>query len=101
MAPGDASLFQPCKCPRMVHPLCLARWQLRSAGRDEEKQCRFCHYCLPDWRISIQTRAAQDVRRCGVRAPATMTVAFCGKVIQNYSLRTPVCDSTSSVFLVH
>ena len=78
--PGDGSLFQPCNCPRVVHPLCLARWQLRSAGRDEEKRCRFCRHQLPDWRVSMETRAAQDVRRCGFRAPATMTVAFDGQV---------------------
>lgn len=78
--PEDGPLFQPCNCPRKVHPLCLARWQLRSAGRDEEKRCRFCCHGLPDWRASMQTRAAQDVRRCGVKAPATMTVAFNGQV---------------------
>jgi hypothetical protein len=33
-------IFSPCKCPRKVHPQCLARWQLQQAGRHEEKFCR-------------------------------------------------------------
>lgn len=34
-------LFQPCSCPRHVHPLCLARWQLQQAGKAEERCCRW------------------------------------------------------------
>jgi E3 ubiquitin-protein ligase DOA10 len=37
---GDTTLYAPCKCPRKVHPQCLARWQLQQAGRHEEKFCR-------------------------------------------------------------
>ena len=37
---GDNRLMAPCKCPRKVHPQCLARWQLQQAGRHEEKSCR-------------------------------------------------------------
>jgi hypothetical protein len=37
---GSHKLMSPCKCPRKVHPQCLARWQLQQAGRHEEKFCR-------------------------------------------------------------
>ncbi|GFH20715.1 RING-CH-type domain-containing protein [Haematococcus lacustris] len=37
------ALIAPCDCPRLVHAHCLARWQLQSAGKDEELNCRFCH----------------------------------------------------------
>jgi hypothetical protein len=37
---GSSELMSPCKCPRKVHPQCLARWQLQQAGRHEEKFCR-------------------------------------------------------------
>lgn len=30
---GGRGLVRPCKCPRAVHQVCLARWQLRSAGK--------------------------------------------------------------------
>ncbi|EFN56022.1 hypothetical protein CHLNCDRAFT_13478, partial [Chlorella variabilis] len=43
-------LERPCRCPRSVHPACLARWQLASAGRAEERNCRFCQDHLPDWK---------------------------------------------------
>lgn len=75
----QGELAQPCKCPRLVHPKCLARWaqeqagnrqkpaspvpespnnvapllrrwQLQSAGKSEESKCRFCGAVLPDWR---------------------------------------------------
>ncbi|KAL6763226.1 hypothetical protein V8C86DRAFT_2496893 [Haematococcus lacustris] len=49
-ADGAKSLVSPCKCPRVAHAHCLARWQLQSAGKDEELHCRFCHQTLPDWR---------------------------------------------------
>jgi len=37
---GSHQMVAPCKCPRKVHPQCLARWQLQQAGRHEEKFCR-------------------------------------------------------------
>ncbi len=50
---GDNNLFSPCKCPRKVHPQCLARWQLQQAGRHEEKFCRFCNTNLTDWKSHL------------------------------------------------
>ena len=38
---GKESMMRPCLCPRRVHAKCLARWQLRQAGRSEEKHCRW------------------------------------------------------------
>jgi hypothetical protein len=38
---GSRQLLSPCKCPRKVHPQCLARWQLQQAGRHEERFCRW------------------------------------------------------------
>eukprot|EP00239_Pterosperma_sp_CCMP1384_P009059 CAMPEP_0197859630 /NCGR_PEP_ID=MMETSP1438-20131217/34359_1 /TAXON_ID=1461541 /ORGANISM="Pterosperma sp., Strain CCMP1384" /LENGTH=247 /DNA_ID=CAMNT_0043476193 /DNA_START=242 /DNA_END=985 /DNA_ORIENTATION=+ len=46
-------LARPCPCPRDVHPVCLARWQLRCAGKEQEKECRFCKNELPDWRSQL------------------------------------------------
>lgn len=37
---SKGQLINPCRCPRKVHPTCLARWQLQQAGRAEETQCR-------------------------------------------------------------
>ncbi|KAG1666166.1 hypothetical protein FOA52_011578 [Chlamydomonas sp. UWO 241] len=33
--------------------VCLARWQLQSAGQAEEYQCRFCNEALPDYRDTL------------------------------------------------
>ncbi|GBF99335.1 hypothetical protein Rsub_11747 [Raphidocelis subcapitata] len=50
---GSRRLVSPCKCPRRVHPPCLARWQLQQAGRHEEKFCRFCNTTLADWKANL------------------------------------------------
>jgi hypothetical protein len=50
---GDGPLITPCACPHPVHPRCLARWQLQQAGRPEERACRFCGGCYPDWRAVL------------------------------------------------
>ncbi len=52
---GEGELAHPCNCPedRVVHKKCLARWQLQSAGRSEEKSCRFCKAELPAWKDSL------------------------------------------------
>ncbi|KAK9815250.1 hypothetical protein WJX72_000688 [[Myrmecia] bisecta] len=44
-------------------------WQLYSAGKREEKACRFCHSTLPDWRQAHQALP---------RAPPIMTVTHNG-----------------------
>jgi hypothetical protein len=46
----DNPLIKACDCPRAAHAKCLARWQFHSAGREEEKECRFCHKTLTDWK---------------------------------------------------
>ena len=45
----DGDMCQPCKCPRHVHPHCVARWQVYNAGREEEKTCRYAemHAAIP------------------------------------------------------
>ncbi|KAF8073099.1 UXT-like protein [Scenedesmus sp. PABB004] len=44
-------LQQPCACKSLAcHSACLARWQLQSAGREEERMCRFCRATLPSWK---------------------------------------------------
>lgn len=66
-------LEQPCACPRSVHALCLARWQLHSAGREEERVCRFCHTELRDWKpVMTQATGAKVVT-------PYMRVSFNGK----------------------
>lgn len=54
VANENESLERPCRCPRHVHRSCLARWQLQSAGKEEEKRCRFCHQELPDWKSAFK-----------------------------------------------
>lgn len=49
----NEQLVKPCDCPRLVHIRCLARWQLQSAGKNEENKCRFCSATLPDWKSSL------------------------------------------------
>lgn len=46
-------LVRPCGCPKHVHRRCLAKWQLRCAGKHEETSCRFCKEVLPDWRSEL------------------------------------------------
>ncbi|GLC43026.1 hypothetical protein PLESTM_001414700 [Pleodorina starrii] len=50
-------LVQVCRCPTRVHRRCVARWQLYSAGRREEKSCRFCQDTLPDWKEVLTPRS--------------------------------------------
>ncbi|GIL62531.1 hypothetical protein Vafri_16743 [Volvox africanus] len=50
-------LVQVCRCPTRVHRRCVARWQLYSAGKREEKSCRFCQGTLPDWKEVLTPRA--------------------------------------------
>ncbi|EFJ50460.1 hypothetical protein VOLCADRAFT_58469, partial [Volvox carteri f. nagariensis] len=67
-------LEHPCACPRGVHAKCLARWQLQSAGRDEERYCRFCKSELPDWRDILTPKVPA--------APPVMAIVYDGKVIR-------------------
>ncbi|GIL46371.1 hypothetical protein Vafri_3361 [Volvox africanus] len=46
-------LIKPCRCPRVVHSVCLAKWQLSQSGRSEEKFCRFCKELLPEWQANL------------------------------------------------
>lgn len=68
----DNPLQRICKCPRKAHGPCIARWQLHSAGKPEERVCRFCEQQLPDWKPSL---TPQNVK------PVTpyMRVSFNGK----------------------
>ncbi|GMH33955.1 hypothetical protein BSKO_01789 [Bryopsis sp. KO-2023] len=68
----ERELTLPCKCPRHCHPLCLARWQLQSAGTRRETRCEFCDGVLPDWRSTLTPD-------CGANAPAIMNVNFDGR----------------------
>lgn len=53
--------------------MCLARWQLHSAGREEERVCRFCHTELRDWKpVMTQATGAKVVT-------PYMRVSFGGK----------------------
>ncbi|RMZ54361.1 hypothetical protein APUTEX25_001937 [Auxenochlorella protothecoides] len=56
-----------------AHRACLARWQLQSAGKAEEKMCRFCGADLPDWRGCWSTLPKAD---------PVMTVAHDGQTHQ-------------------
>jgi len=71
----SGALRNACACAgRLVHPRCLAKWQLHKAGTTEEHSCRFCSKQLPDWREEITTVVAPDC------APV-MTVSAGGKPI--------------------
>ncbi|KAG2430316.1 hypothetical protein HYH02_013793 [Chlamydomonas schloesseri] len=67
-------LEYPCACPRGVHAKCLARWQLQSAGREEERACRFCKAALPDWRDTLTPKVPA--------APPVMAIVYDGKVVR-------------------
>ncbi|KAK2079885.1 hypothetical protein QBZ16_002280 [Prototheca wickerhamii] len=54
-----------------VHPKCLARWQLQSAGTRRETRCEFCDGSLPNWKEEL-TPITQ------LEAPAIMNVNFDG-----------------------
>ncbi|CAL8461443.1 g974 [Coccomyxa elongata] len=75
---GEADECKPlllvCKCPRPVHAACAARWQLQSAGKSEETQCRFCAAALPDWRQFLTPEALRSVD-----ALATMSITLKAK----------------------
>eukprot|EP00798_Chlamydomonas_sp_ICE-L_P000002 gene2-12806_t len=77
-------LKSPCKCPRPVHLRCLARWNLQSAGGEEEQRCRFCLSKLPDWKETLST---VDVRK---EAPV-MALKFEGKVYKMRVRPGPEC----------
>ncbi|KAI8474321.1 MAG: hypothetical protein J3K34DRAFT_366279 [Monoraphidium minutum] len=72
-AGAHGPLERPCACPRSVHAMCLARWQLHSAGRDEERVCRFCHTELRDWKPVMTEVAGAKV------VTPYMRVSFNGK----------------------
>lgn len=44
------NLCRPCSCPRLVHPKCIAHWQIHSMGKAEETHCRFCNQQLANWK---------------------------------------------------
>ncbi|PNH11841.1 hypothetical protein TSOC_001276 [Tetrabaena socialis] len=73
-SPSAGVLEHPCACPRGVHAKCLARWQLQSAGRDEECHCRFCKHELPDWRDILSPKVPS--------APPVMAIVYDGKVVR-------------------
>ncbi|KXZ53526.1 hypothetical protein GPECTOR_7g976 [Gonium pectorale] len=70
-APGRP-LIRPCKCPRYCHGVCIARWQLQSAGSKKETHCEFCQSELPEWKETLTPS-------CGCQAPAVMNVCFGGR----------------------
>ncbi|GIL65689.1 hypothetical protein Vafri_19242 [Volvox africanus] len=70
----SGALEHPCACPRGVHAKCLARWQLQSAGREEERYCRFCKLELPDWRDILTPKVPA--------APPVMAIVYDGKVVR-------------------
>ena len=55
------SLIIPCDCPKFVHEKCMARWQLHSAGKSEENNCRFCDKTLSDWKEVIIPQSLKEV----------------------------------------
>ncbi|KAK9838039.1 hypothetical protein WJX74_010289 [Apatococcus lobatus] len=69
--PGNP-LATACRCPRVAHAGCLARWCLQSAGTRKETHCEFCDGRLPDWKSALTPR-------CGANAPAVMNVNFDGR----------------------
>ncbi|KXZ51012.1 hypothetical protein GPECTOR_14g253 [Gonium pectorale] len=70
-------LINPCKCPRKVHPRCLARWQLQQAGRLEETNCRFCQCNLADWKTSL---TPENLKPEVQRVQPIMVVYFEGQI---------------------
>ena len=71
-------LVRVCACPRTAHAKCVARWQLQSAGRPEEKNCRFCAAALPDWRSQLLPEGWSG--GAAALPPPTIAVHFHGQV---------------------
>jgi hypothetical protein len=98
----DNPLIKACDCPRLAHAKCIARWQFHSAGREEEKECRFCHKTLTDWKeVAVSeplkerlksTRAMMAIMLNGVRHKIYVTPdkegakAFTNKIRELYGL---------------
>uniref|UniRef100_A0A383VPL8 RING-CH-type domain-containing protein n=1 Tax=Tetradesmus obliquus TaxID=3088 RepID=A0A383VPL8_TETOB len=74
---GSHKLMSPCKCPRKVHPQCLARWQLQQAGRHEERFCRFCNNELADWKLHL---TPEDLKPEVSKVQPIMVVYFEGQI---------------------
>ena len=48
-------LIKPCKCPRVAHQFCIAKWQLAS----KTHKCTFCRYNYPHWKHLTNPKALQ------------------------------------------
>jgi hypothetical protein len=82
LAGHDAGpLSKPCRCPRLVHRECLARWQLRRLkdvqGDNDGSRCRFCAQQLPAW-----TSAAPLEGGPAAAAVAIVSIHIAGEVHQ-------------------
>eukprot|EP00899_Mesostigma_viride_P008796 jgi/Mesvir1/17918/Mv12981-RA.1 len=56
-------LVRACNCPHLVHLECLGYWQLRSAGKRQERTCDWCKQELPDWRLFLSDMIVSDAAR--------------------------------------
>jgi hypothetical protein len=52
----DSTTRSVCSCKTKVHLDCLARWQVRRAGTQEERWCRLCQWRLPPWEETLIPR---------------------------------------------
>lgn len=87
-ATADRPIAQLCGCPRKAHMTCVARWQLHSAGKKEEKCCRFCSKQLPDWKPTMTPKDSKPVT-------PYMRVSFGGKT---YKVQVQPGEEGAKVF---
>lgn len=66
---NEEPLIKPCRC-LTCHQSCLARWQLQSAGKEEESKCRFCKQPLPSWKAAFADLSGE--------AAPVMSIQFSG-----------------------
>lgn len=61
-------LYLPCKCPRVAHKFCIAKWQLTSG----KENCRFCDMKYDHWK----TLTSPEVLQPYYNIPTSIRFAF-------------------------
>lgn len=90
------SLSRACSCNMYAHPVCLARWQLRCAGKCEEQVCRICQDKLPDWRKLVQVEKSAVPVRVVCANQAHTLVSHPGESYESFQSRVwSVCGLAS------
>lgn len=85
----EGDMCQPCKCPRHVHPHCVARWQVYNAGREEEKTCRYAelHEASNPSSVSIKSTDRTEFQFPFLSFPSSppfICISFCKATLPDW-----------------